>query len=283
MPVLSTLASANIVAAWAVRLSGSKAVLVLREANQFSCALNDDYNFNGLLLRLAKQWYQTANRIIAVSKGVRDDLINTLQIPEEKITTIHNPVDSERVRGLGKERLQDGVDLGDDKSFILAVGRLDPQKAYHTLLKAYARSEKKGVAKLVILGEGSVEGELKALAEDLGISSNLVLPGHVDNPYAFMCRASVFVLSSAWEGCPNVLLEALACGCKIISTDCPSGPRELLEDGKYGMLVPVGDVGALAAGIDWALSGNGIKYDSNGVMRSYSMENVLKKYLANLS
>jgi glycosyltransferase involved in cell wall biosynthesis len=282
--VLSTLPSANIVAAWAVQLAGVKLSLVLREANQFSRAVNDDYNFNGLLTRLAWQWYRTAHRIIAVSEGVREDLVKELQIPEDKVTTIHNAVDSARIKKLGQMQIkQENACLREGEPFILAVGRLEPQKDYRTLLEAYAFSRSNGLARLVILGEGTLKDDLRTFAEDLGISSDLLLPGYVDNPYAFMCRASVFVLSSAWEGCPNVLLEAIACGCNIISTDCQSGPRELLDGGKYGMLVPVGDSSALAAGIDSALAGNFITYDPDSVLSAYSMENVARRYLIELS
>ena len=178
---------------------------------------------------------------------------------------------------------QENACLREGEAFILAVGRLEPQKDYRTLLEAYALSRNNGFARVVILGEGTLKDDLRTIAEDLGISSQLMLPGYVDNPYAFMRRASVFILSSAWEGCPNVLLEAIACGCNIISTDCPSGPRELLDGGKYGMLVPVGDARALAAGIDSALAGNCITYDPDSVLSDYSMENVAKRYLIELS
>jgi glycosyltransferase involved in cell wall biosynthesis len=126
---------------------------------------------------------------------------------------------------------------------------LVPQKDFATLLKAFSHVRRSQPAHLVIIGEGRLRSELEALAQSLGIDKDVWMPGFTDNPYAFMGRASVLVLSSICEGLPNVLLEALACGCPIVSTDCPSGPSEILQNGTVGPLVPVGDVQALAKAI----------------------------------
>jgi glycosyltransferase involved in cell wall biosynthesis len=129
---------------------------------------------------------------------------------------------------------------------ILGVGKLKPQKDFATLLRAFATLRAGRAARLVILGEGEQRGELEALAQNLGIAADVALPGFVDNPFPYMARASLFVLSSRFEGLPGVLIQALACGCPAVSTDCPSGPAEILEGGRYGPLVPVGDAEGLA-------------------------------------
>jgi glycosyltransferase involved in cell wall biosynthesis len=120
---------------------------------------------------------------------------------------------------------------------------------FATLLDAFARVREGRAARLVILGEGPEEGSLRVRARRLGISADVAFAGFVDNPFAFMARAAVFVLSSAWEGLPSVLIQAMACGCPVVSTDCPSGPAEILERGAYGPLVPVGDAAGLADAI----------------------------------
>jgi len=132
---------------------------------------------------------------------------------------------------------------------VLGVGRLAPQKDFPTLIRAFARVRAERAARLMILGDGKTpdrRAELLALADELGVAEEVALPGFQPNPFAYMARASLFVLSSAWEGLPGVLVQALACGCPVVSTDCPSGPAEILEQGQYGRLVAVGDEVALA-------------------------------------
>ena len=132
---------------------------------------------------------------------------------------------------------------------ILGVGRLTQAKDFPTLIRAFALVRKKRAARLMILGEGEERPKLEALVRELGLEREVTLPGFVDNPYKYMKRAAVFVLSSKWEGFGNVLVEAMALGTPVVSTDCPSGPAEILENGRWGRLVPVGDVYALAEAI----------------------------------
>ena len=132
---------------------------------------------------------------------------------------------------------------------VLGIGRLTTQKDFPTLLKAFAQVRAVRKARLMILGEGRDRQALEVLARELGVASDVDLPGFVLNPFPYMVRASLLVLSSAWEGLPGVLIEAMACGCPVVSTDCPSGPSEILDGGAYGPLVPVGDDGALAKAI----------------------------------
>jgi glycosyltransferase involved in cell wall biosynthesis len=136
---------------------------------------------------------------------------------------------------------------------ILAVGRLSIEKDFSTLIKAFAILRKHRVARLIILGTGKEQSGLMALAEGLGIRDDLEMPGFCDNPYTYMSRSRLLVLSSKWEALSAVLIEALICGTQVVSTDCPSGPAEILSNGKYGRLVPVGDHVSLAAAMDEAI------------------------------
>ncbi|MGB3695405.1 MAG: glycosyltransferase, partial [Spirulinaceae cyanobacterium] len=136
---------------------------------------------------------------------------------------------------------------------ILAVGRLLPPKDFDTLIQAFAQLRKKRPLRLLILGEGNLRSGLESLISNLGISADVSLPGYTNNPYCYMAKAGVFVLSSHFEGLPTVIIEALACNCQVVATDCPYGPQEILANGEFGHLVPVGDVTALASAIELAL------------------------------
>jgi glycosyltransferase involved in cell wall biosynthesis len=136
---------------------------------------------------------------------------------------------------------------------IVATGRLAPQKNFPLLLQAFALLRRQRPARLLILGEGRLRPQLEALIAELGLGEDVALPGFVTNPYAAFARASLFVLSSDYEGLGNVLIEAMACGCPVVSTNCPSGPAEILEGGRLGELVPVKDAAALSAAMLRAL------------------------------
>jgi glycosyltransferase involved in cell wall biosynthesis len=198
-------------------------------------------------------YYRRVDGIIAVSEGVARDVAILTGVSRGCIHVIHNPtipIDFD-------ERASEPVDhpwfASNSLPVILAVGRLARPKDYPTLLRAFARLHDRLDCRLVILGEGKERARLEALATALGISEHVDLPGHAVNPYSYMRRASLFVLSSLWEGSPNVLIEALAAGTPVVSTDCENGPREILADGRYGTLVPVGDPDALAEAMRFAL------------------------------
>jgi len=165
---------------------------------------------------------------------------------------------------------------------VLGVGKLKPQKGFDVLLRAFARVRAARPARLVILGEGPQRRALEQLARELGLSADdVALPGFVANPYAWMARSAVFALSSRWEGLPNALIEALACGCAVVSSDCPSGPAEILENGRLGPLVPVDDAAALAAAIERALAPSD-PAPRRARARDYAIERVAPRYLAAL-
>ena len=192
--------------------------------------------------RIIKRFFPRADLIVAPSRGVAEDVREITEIAPEKIRVVHNPVFRPEIFELAAEDPAHPWLADAAIPVVIAAGKLKPQKDFETLLRAFAGVRARRSARLMILGRGPDRQALLDLAQALGVSDDFQLPGHVRNPYAFFRRASVFVLSSAWEGLPNVLIEAMACGCPVVSTDCPSGPGEILDGGRIGRLVPVGDV-----------------------------------------
>jgi glycosyltransferase involved in cell wall biosynthesis len=201
-----------------------------------------------------RHFYPWANGVVVVSEGVRDDMVRLTGIPRQHVTVIYNPsVVAAEVQEKAKEPLDHPWLEPGQPPVLVAVGRLQQQKDYPMLLQAFAQVRRSQPARLLILGEGKERPMLEALIKELKLEDDVGLPGFVMNPYAYMDRASLFVLSSRWEGLPTVLIEALCCGTRAVSTDCPSGPREILRRGKYGTLTPVGDAAAFAHAITAAL------------------------------
>lgn len=204
-------------------------------------------------LQRIRRVYPEFDPLITVSHGVADDLASIAGVDRERIQVLPNPVITREFLQQAEEPLSDPWFAPGAPPVILGVGRLEQQKDFPTLLRAFALLRRQGPCRLLILGEGSRRGELQALAQHLGVGADCRLPGHSPNPYPFMAQASVFVVSSAWEGIVNVLTEALALGTPAVATDCPSGPREILCNGELGPLVPVGDDAALADAIQATL------------------------------
>ena len=249
----------NVIAVWGRQLSGLTSRVVISERIQVSrhTSLGDPWGQPGLhgLLRRA---YLNADAIVAVSDGVADDLAAYAGIPRERITTVYNPVVGPDLGAKAREPLDHPWFAPGEPPVILAAGRLDPQKDFSTLIRAFAELRSRRPVRLMILGGANrirlaYAEELRALPATLGVADDVAMPGFADNPFAFMARASIFVLSSLYEGLPGVLIQALACGCPVVSTDCPSGPAEILDNGRFGPLVPVGDVAALARAIGQVL------------------------------
>lgn len=182
-----------------------------------------------------------------MSEGVAKDL-ERLGLDPSLIHVIHNPIDAERIRALAAQ--VEPLPSFCNTPFIVSIGRLTIQKDHGTLLRAYAASALRHTHRLIVIGEGEQRQALAELAGKLGIEGRVELAGSFVNPYPILAGAALLVLSSRWEGYPNVLLEALALGVPVVATDCPAGPRELLQGGRYGRLVPVGDHLALARAID---------------------------------
>lgn len=253
--MLSALNHANIVAILACKAARAETRLVVSEHSAPSGALRGGASRNAS--RVLMRWlYPRADAIVGVSRGLRDELRDDLGLPDSKLHTIYNPIDLERIRTLKKTPIHHPWISEHHVPVILAVGRLTAAKDYPTLLHAFARLRAHREARLVILGQGEDEAGLKALVQDLRIAADVHFAGFQANPYGWMSVCDLYVLSSKWEGFSCTLLEALACGAKVVSTDCRSGPSEILEGGKWGRLVPVGDVNALARAIELALSEN---------------------------
>lgn len=230
--------------------------------------------------------YSRADRVVAVSQGVADELRQATGLAPPRLTAIYNPAAPARIAEHAREPLDHPWLARGEPPVVLGVGRLHEQKDFPTLVRAFARVRRERPARLVILGTGKgsePRDELLALADRLGVAADVALPGYVANPWAWMARAGVFVLSSAWEGLPTALVEALACGCPVVSTDCPSGPSEILEGGRHGPLVPVGDDAALA---DAVLETLASPPDPDGLRAraaDFSVEAAVARYLALLA
>lgn len=241
----------NWVALLARRTTGMPARLVVSERNHLSAYTQGKsrrWRWR-YAPRMIARTYPWADAIVAVSDGVADELALSAGLPRERINTIYNPIVSAELLAQAKAPLNHGWFGPKAPPVVLGVGSLDQQKNFPALLRAFARVKAQRPVRLMILGEGKGRAQLEGLAERLGIAGDVSLPGFVDNPFAYMARAAVFVLSSTYEGLPAVLVEALACGCPVVSTDCPSGPAEILQGGRYGRLVTVGDDHALAQAI----------------------------------
>lgn len=197
-------------------------------------------------LRGLRALYRRADGYVAVSRGIADDLVDGLGVARERVHVLPNPtVTPELASAATRSSGHPWLDQPGDP-VILAAGGLRQQKDFQTLLRAFAQVRERQRARLVILGEGRQRGRLEALSRRLGVGADVDLPGWTANPHAYMARASLFVLSSRWEGSPNVLVEALSLGVPVVATDCVSGPREILGEDGPGVLVPVADPQALA-------------------------------------
>ena len=245
--LMSALAHVNVIAILAAFLAQSKARVVITERNTTTEVIAANAGrLEGWVHRLTPWVYPRANRIVAVSKGVAEDLGQFLRLPPERIDVVYNPVVTPQLEVQAADPPGHGWFSDGGPPVVLAVGRLTRQKGFSNLLRAFHEMRRKHKLRLVILGEGPDRADLEFLVQRLGLQDCVDLPGFSNNPFALMARSKLFVLSSEWEGLPTVLVEALACGTPVVATDCRSGPREILDHGRYGRLVPVGDSRALA-------------------------------------
>jgi glycosyltransferase involved in cell wall biosynthesis len=229
---------------------------------------------------LVGHFYRWADAITACSDGVADDLAATSGLPRDLITTIYNPVVNPALLEKAEEQPDHPWLAQGEPPVILGVGRLRPQKDFETLIRAFAALRRRRPARLLILGTGPEQERLESLVRELDLQRDVELAGFRQNATAYMSRAALFALSSAWEGLPTVIIEALACGCPVVSTDCVSGPSEILEGGRYGRLAPVGDAPALAEAMERTLA----EPPSAELLRQrswdFSNERAARRYLA---
>ena len=281
--MVSALDYANITALWARRLARVPTVAIVNEQNTISRSSNNSARRRQRLVpRLARRFYPWADNIVAVSNGVAKDLSQLLDVPVAQVQVIFNPVVTSEMRQKAQETLDHPWFKADQPPVVLAIGRLAPQKDFPTLIEAFAQVRAEKPIRLMILGEGPDRPMLETLINKLDLEQDVALPGFVNNPFTYLSHASLFVLSSRWEGLPTVLIEALCCNATIIATDCPSGPTEILAGGQYGLLTPVGDSSALAQAIEAGLAGNTPRPTSES-WRPYTLETVLDQYIELLS
>ena len=228
---------------------------------------------------LIRWFYPWADGIIAASQGVADDVADLAGLRVENIPVINNPVVTPELFEKAKEPLNHPWFAPGEPPVILGVGRLVYQKDFPTLIKAFSLVRQQRPARLMILGEGMDRPKLESLVRELGLENEVALPGFTENPYAYMAKASVFALSSVYEGFGNVVAEAMAVGTPIVSTDCESGPSEILENGKYGYLVPVGDAEFLADAINATLNNPILSEELKQRSQTFSIDRVAARYL----
>lgn len=261
-------------------IAGSRTPIVLRLGTNLSTAMADRAAFSRWLRYLPiRLLYPRIDRIVAVSQGVAEDTARIARIPLSHIRVIRNPVVTPELEAQAAEPCTHPWLQPDQPPTILAAGRLQRQKDFPTLIRAFAQVRRTRECRLLILGEGGLRQPLEGLIRDLGLADQVDLPGFRANPYPYLARASLFVLSSAWEGSPNVLTEALALGIPAVATDCPSGPAEILDRGRFGPLVPVGDVQALARAMESTLTAPLPRDLLRSAVREYAQGQSALRYL----
>lgn len=227
---------------------------------------------------LVKYFYPWADAIVAVSQGAAEELSQVGWLPLKNIQVIYNPVIMPDLAIKAQEAIDHPWFANKTIPVILSAGRLVDQKDFPTLIQAFAQTVKVHPSRLVILGSGPDRSQLETLIRQLDLEEHVALLGHVQNPYKYMASADLFVLSSIWEGLGNVLIEAMALGTPVVSTNCKSGPSEILADEKYGYLTPVGDSVALAEAILQVLSGNA-RPIAPSWLKQFELDTVTLKYL----
>lgn len=226
--------------------------------------------------------YRWVDRIVAVSAGVAEDTLAITGLPTTRVCVVRNPVVTPSFATLAAQPPSHPWLASPEGPVIVGAGRLTRQKDFHTLVQAFAQVRARRPCRLVIFGEGSERAALEQAIRECGVSGEVALPGHTANPYADMSRASVFVLSSRWEGSPNVLTEALALGVPVVATDCPSGPREILRGGQVAPLVAMGQAEEMAAAITRMLDNPPAAASLREAARDYTVDASTAGYLAAL-
>lgn len=277
--LVSAMNYVNVIAHWARRLSGASTRVVFTEHANLSQLLAASQPLMAWSLpKLMRPAYARAHSIIAVSDGVADDLAHTLRIDRSLVHTRHNPIETAALAAKAREPLDHPWFAPEEPPVIIAAGRLSPEKDFPTLIRAFSLLRRRRPARLAILGEGGQRAELQAQIDALEHGRDVLLAGFQTNPYAWMGRAAVFVLSSRWEGFGNVLVEAMACGTPVVSTACPSGPEEILEGGRWGRLAAVGDADGLAEAMDRTLRDEQ-RPDVRRRAQDFSVDRVVDAYL----
>jgi glycosyltransferase involved in cell wall biosynthesis len=278
--VLSSLFHANLALLWAIKLARISVRCVVREANTISFDLSVSKNISTPMISwLIRRCYPWADAIVSLSHGVADDLSITTGLPRDNIKVIYNPVDVQSIQKKAKEETDHPWFNENKPPVIIGIGRFCEQKDFLTLIRSFSIVIQQKDARLIILGDGDMRPQLELLIQDLKLTDKIDLPGFRDNPYSFLARSAVFVLSSKWEGLGNVLIEALACNVPIVATNCKCGPGEVLQQGKYGKLVPIGNPKALADKILEVIDGNFPKFNKNEALARFKKDIIAEKFI----
>ncbi len=278
--MLSAMTQCNLVALWAHRLAGIDGRVVISERNMLSSFVAGHARKSRWrnLPALVARTYRQADGIVGVSQAVADDLHRCSGLARHVISTAPNPVVDEALRAAAATRSEHPWFAPGEPPVILGVGRLLEQKDPTTLVRAFAQLRLRRLARLLLIGEGPLREAMTQLARSLGVADDVQLPGWDDHPFSAMAAAAVFVLPSRWEGLPGVLIQALACGCPSVATDCPGGSAEILDHGRYGRLVPVGDVESMAEAIEATLDAPPNPERLKARAEDYSVERSARRY-----
>lgn len=279
LALYSTITHANIAAACAARLARIECPVVVRQSN---APMSEGRTSMGsrIASRLIPHAYSLADGVIAVSQGVREELLVMRPTLAPRVRVVPTPVLTEDVRRLGAERPTHPWFADKDIPIVVSVGRLQPHKGMFDLVQAFAEVRKRRAARLIILGEGADRARIEREVKRLGLEECVALPGFTHNPFSSMNHANVFVLASHYEGLPNVIIQAMAFGTPIVSTDCKSGPAEILENGRFGALVPVGAIQDLANAIERALTSPKHEAARESAWQRFGAANATSMYLA---
>jgi glycosyltransferase involved in cell wall biosynthesis len=270
--VFSTLSKTNLFSIYISSFKKNRPRIIVREA---ATLLNIK---NALIRRLIKWSYPKADKIVCVSNGIKSDLFD-LGIKDEKLVVINNPVDINHIQSQSNIPPNHPWLHKKTEPVLLGIGRLTEQKGFDVLLRAFAIVQKTIPSKLIILGEGPLRQNLQNLSAKLGLMEKVDFHGYVDNPYIYLKNSDVFVLSSRWEGFVNVILESLALGTQVVATDCWSSPKEILQNGKLGRLVPINHPVSLANSIISSLRDPINSVELRKRASDFSGENILKAYI----
>lgn len=263
------------------RLSGVPLRIVMRPGTSYSARFSELRPFSRWRARArVRRVYQRADAVVGNSAEVVADVAAAAGLPASRMHLIRNPVVTPQLLSQAGAPLDHPWFASDQPPVILGVGRLGQVKGFDVLLDAFARVRAQRPARLMILGEGRLRGELEAQASRLGVAEDVALPGFDANPYRYLARAALFVLSSRREGSPNALTEALALGVPVVATDCPAGPREVLRGGEVAPLVPVDDAEAMAAAMLATLDAPGGADRRREAVQEYSAATCAERYHA---
>jgi glycosyltransferase involved in cell wall biosynthesis len=278
--LISALNQPNTVAVIAKRLARVPTKVIVCLHNTLISEVEGATNYKRKIMPyFAKRFFPWADEIVSVSRDSALSNAHFLGVPESRVRPVLNPVITPVMRLAAKEPVEHPWFGSGQPPVILGMGRLTRQKNFEMLIRAFKIVREQADARLVIFGEGEDRADLERLVGELSLDESVALPGFVKNPYAHLAKARVFALSSNWEGLPTVLIESLGCGTPTVSTDCPSGPKEILADGKYGALTPMNDPEAFAEALLTELA-KPKKAPPREAYAPYELERVTKEYLS---